>query len=418
MAHTEPGLSARTTRTLSKDLKSRATRRVSVILNSHLLGALVELLLTALPTTDLPRRSQGKFWRGVLAASLRRSAVESIGQHSGRGYSGRRLREILGLFTLQRLRVAAVRTLQFGLRPLLDGKLVDLAIDYTKIPYYGKPHRHRRELLRRKAEHGTANHHAWASAYVTLRLYRFTLAVVPFRPGDRLEDSVLTLVREACRCGIRIRRLLLDREYATIAVQRALQERGIAYCMAVKQSGPVNGVKAMVRRRRRKAWRGTFTWGPKKGPQVTATLTIVKRNARKGTGRTKTQYFTYASWGFRMDPRTMKDYYRTRFGVESSYRLLDVVRARTSSRNPAIRYLYVLLAFTVLNQWTVAKIAACAKRQRGPRTLDTQRLHLTHYVSLVWNALVRGLGLAMEIVVLGTLPAWWPKRYVARREVT
>jgi IS4 transposase len=41
--------------------------------------------------------------------------------------------------------------------------------------------------------------------------------------------------------------------------------------------------------------------------------------------------------------------YRRRFRIETSYRQLHQVRARTSSRNPALRLLLVGLALLIVN---------------------------------------------------------------------
>ena len=41
--------------------------------------------------------------------------------------------------------------------------------------------------------------------------------------------------------------------------------------------------------------------------------------------------------------------YRQRFGIEASYRQMNQVRTRTTSRNPVIRLLLVGLAFVIFN---------------------------------------------------------------------
>jgi hypothetical protein len=47
--------------------------------------------------------------------------------------------------------------------------------------------------------------------------------------------------------------------------------------------------------------------------------------------------------------------YRRRFGIESSYRQLDRLRARTTSRNPALRFLLLGLGFLLLNIWVMLR---------------------------------------------------------------
>jgi putative transposase len=48
-------------------------------------------------------------------------------------------------------------------------------------------------------------------------------------------------------------------------------------------------------------------------------------------------------------PAQVFELYRQRFGIESSYRQMNQIRARTSTRNPVIRLLLVGLAFVLFN---------------------------------------------------------------------
>jgi putative transposase len=47
--------------------------------------------------------------------------------------------------------------------------------------------------------------------------------------------------------------------------------------------------------------------------------------------------------------------YRDRFGIESSYRQMNAVRAPTSSRDPALRLLLVVVALFLTNLWVWLK---------------------------------------------------------------
>jgi hypothetical protein len=47
--------------------------------------------------------------------------------------------------------------------------------------------------------------------------------------------------------------------------------------------------------------------------------------------------------------------YRQRFGIETSYRQMNQVRARTTSRNPTLRLLLVGLAFILVNLYVALR---------------------------------------------------------------
>jgi IS4 transposase len=55
--------------------------------------------------------------------------------------------------------------------------------------------------------------------------------------------------------------------------------------------------------------------------------------------------------------------YRRRFGVECSVRLMPLSKARTTSRNPALRFFLLGLAFLLDNLWLRHTVA----RRPGPR---------------------------------------------------
>jgi len=47
----------------------------------------------------------------------------------------------------------------------------------------------------------------------------------------------------------------------------------------------------------------------------------------------------------------LHDYYRQRFGIETSYRIKNHCRIRTTPKNPVLRLLFVALAFILVNLW-------------------------------------------------------------------
>lgn len=71
--------------------------------------------------------------------------------------------------------------------------------------------------------------------------------------------------------------------------------------------------------------------------------------------------------GRTLDPQTVHRLYRHRFAIESSYRALGRVRARTTSRNIALRLLLIAVSFLLLNAWAIFAPLP-TKPKRGPRS--------------------------------------------------
>ncbi len=71
----------------------------------------------------------------------------------------------------------------------------------------------------------------------------------------------------------------------------------------------------------------------------------------------------------KMTPQQVFEVYRQRFGIETSYRLMNTLRARTSSTSVTLRLFYVALALLLLNLWSFVKWHFLALPQRGPRQI-------------------------------------------------
>ena len=74
--------------------------------------------------------------------------------------------------------------------------------------------------------------------------------------------------------------------------------------------------------------------------------------------------------------------YRCRFGIESSYRQAHQARIRTSSRKPALRLLFVGVAFVLRNVWVWLQAEVMAQPHRGARQLRPQALRFARV--LLW----------------------------------
>jgi hypothetical protein len=257
-----------------------------------------------------------------------------------------------------------------------------LAIDLTLIPYHGRPFRERQEIYRSQPKSGTSHFHAYASAYVVCRGQRFTVALTPVQQGEAMAEVVKRLLRQAATAGVRPRLLLLDRGFYSVAVIRYLQAARVPFLLP-----------AVARGRGPSSIRAFQVW--KKGGWSQHTLTAPdKRRATVGIavycGNRNGQWtqhgrfaWVYAFWG--IQPRSLRwvaDTYRTRFGIESSYRQMNQARIRTCTRNPLLRFLFVAIAFILRNVWVWLHWQILSSPRRGARLLRLERLRLK--AMLLW----------------------------------
>ena len=63
----------------------------------------------------------------------------------------------------------------------------------------------------------------------------------------------------------------------------------------------------------------------------------------------------------------VREQYRHRFGIETSYRIKNYARIRTTTKNPVLRLLFVALAFILVNIWIFLLWTSVGATRRGGR---------------------------------------------------
>jgi Transposase DDE domain len=257
-----------------------------------------------------------------------------------------------------------------------------LAIDLTLIPYHGEPFRDPAEVYRGLAKAGTSHFHAYATAYVVLKGQRFTVALTAVAKGEPLKEIVRRLLKQARSVGVEPRLLLLDRGFYSVDVIRYLKAARYPFLMPVvirgrKADDPRGpGGTRVFAVMKRSGW---FEHTVRSGTMRTARVSICVscRNYRGQWRRHGRQALVYACWGVEGRSCTwVREAYRTRFGIESSYRQMNQARGRTSTRRPELRLLYVGIALVLRNEWVWLHFEVLATPRRGGRAIRLERLRL------------------------------------------
>jgi len=281
------------------------------------------------------------------------------------------------------------RALQGDLPQALRRRRQPLAVDLTLIPYHGQPLHHANEIYRSKAKSGTSHFHAYATAYVIRKGQRFTVALISVAGDDTMPAVLQRLLRQATRAGVRPRYVLLDRGFCSVDVIRYLHNARYAWLMplllrgrkANHPKGP-SGSRIFAGRKRSGWAEYTMTNAAKRTARFR--VCIKCRNRRGERGRRGREALVYAFGGpLRPSSYTwVKETYRSRFGIETSYRQMHQARIRTCTRDPLLRLLYVGIALLLRNVWVWLHWQVLAHRRRGGRRLDLGRLSFRKL--LVW----------------------------------
>jgi hypothetical protein len=256
-----------------------------------------------------------------------------------------------------------------------------LAIDLTLIPYHGQPFRDPREVYRSLAKDGTSHIHANATAYVVHRGERFTVALLPVPRGTALADVVKALLRQARSVGVAASLVLLDRGFYAVDVIRYLHRARLPFLMPVKLTGRKadhpkgpSGTRVFAALKRSGWFEHTVVSGARTARVV---ICVSCRNYRGQWKRHGRQALVYACWGVTGHSCAwVRETYRSRFGIESSYRQMNQVRGRTSTRRPELRLLYVGLSLVLRNEWVWLHWEVLSTPRRGGRLIRQERLRL------------------------------------------
>jgi putative transposase len=273
------------------------------------------------------------------------------------------------------------RALQGDLPRCLRRRRQPIAIDLHLVPYHGQPLHDEREVYRSAAKDGTSHFHAYATAYVIRSGLRFTVALAWVQRGAKLQDVIRQLLAQAARAGVRPRYLLLDRGFCSVAVLRYLQAGRYPFLLPLPLRGRkpehpkgVSGSRVFATWKR-SGW-SRYTLTDRTGRQATVGVCVKCRNRRGERGQQGRQALVYAYGGGLQPPsyRWVKETYRSRFAIETTYRQLGQARIRTSTRDPLLRLLYVAVALLLRNVWVWLHWQVLAERRRGGRRVDTDRL--------------------------------------------
>jgi putative transposase len=262
-----------------------------------------------------------------------------------------------------------------------------MAIDLHLVPYYGSPMEDPKEIYRSQAKAGTHNFHAYASAYVVFHGQRFTIALTPVEYGEKMKPIVqrlLALIRKTCvRPGL----LLLDRGFYSIEVIRYLQQARVPFLMPAvgrgrkpKEGEPLTGIRAFQKWKASGWDKHTLVSGKAKANVLICVHCGNHRGKRKKRGR---YAWVYAYWGFKPSSTSwVKDTYRSRFGIETSYRQLNEARIKTCTRNPVVRFFFIALALILRNVWVWFHWDRLSTPRRGRRLLRLERMRFK--AMLLW----------------------------------
>jgi putative transposase len=339
-----------------------AFKRNREIVPSQLMNALVTIMQRYLPLDfQHSRITPEEAWQVLAYASVNRQTLDGACAALPDAPSGNRLREVLlpALPPLPQLQRQLNRLLRQQLHPSLFKKKrpFQFAIDLTLIPYHGQPQADDDEVMRGEAKSGTTHFHGYATLAIVHDKRRYTVALLFVRLGQTMVEVVRQLLDRLKHLKFKVRRLYLDAGFCSVPVLKTLRRRRLPYLLPIPPRGKSGGVRHLFTRR--KSYVAYYTLCSPEYGEWTVKAVVLRRYQKGRYGKHGVQWFAYAIGSLpRQTPlRQIFEWYRRRFGIETSYRQMNHLRARTTSRNPVFRLLLVGLAFILANLYLTLRRA-------------------------------------------------------------
>jgi putative transposase len=269
----------------------------------------------------------------------------------------------------------------------------EMALDLHDEPFYGKTPELRSYACRGKAKEGTTYFYRIATLYVMWRQVRVTLAMTYVLPEDSNLSLVQRLIQRMQQFGFAPRVLYMDKEFCEGPIVRYLTKAKIPAVLACTLRGTDGGTRALCRGRKGYCTDYTFTDGTQ------ARLALMPSRVPDETGRRRVKWLAFVVIHLDWNAHKVYRRYRRRFGIESSYRQLNRLRVRTTSRNPALRFLLLGLGFLLLNIWVLLRWLATRIVGRGPARWDDDLFRLHRFIAFLRRAIEQAIGTINSIPI-------------------
>lgn len=336
-------------------------------------------------------------WQILLGVSVKQGTIHGVCQSLEEAPSDATVRGYLNeQLTVERL-PALEKQMNAALASQIPRRVFkrarDTAMDYHEQAYYGKTPQAEGLWIRAAAKDGTTRFYRVATAYVTWRQMRVTLAVrfvLPEMDGVSIVSEVLKSLKAL---NYQVKTLFLDRGFAGVRIMRFLSKTRLRAVIACPIRGKMGGTRALCVGRGSYTTRYTFH-SPDRG-QFTAHLAVCNvftTSRRTGRHKRRADWMIFIMIHCRYSPRRVRQVYRRRFGIESSYRCARRTRGWTTSPNPVLRFLLIALSFFLLNVWVRLRWAFAQVPRRGGRAVDYAHFRLDrliHWIMLALNAIYK-----------------------------
>jgi len=208
---------------------------------------------------------------------------------------------------------------------------VPIAFDWHDQMFYGEKETDMVNGTRPKA--GSSYAYQYLTASILADGKRLTIVLTPIKNRERLMDYVKDALNRIRNMGIGVRYLLFDGGFSSLELPAYLEENGYLYAIHFTPNAVTKRIDL------------------KDGRSVSYPCDRPFKLVRVDDGETKMSYLFATNMTCR--PMRLLKRYKTRWGVETTYRQHNLFLPRTKSKNYTVRLLYYAAAVCIYNVWCI-----------------------------------------------------------------
>jgi putative transposase len=288
----------------------------------------------------------------------------------------------LSKLDLESLQMVQSKILSYSQNTILKpGKSYHFAVDFTNDPYYGTIDETNQDyVIKSRQKDSTTTFYSYISLSIITTGHRLTLAVFPVKLGVQKTEYLKQFLAIIQDLNLHITILCLDRGFYSHDVFAFLQNENVPHIVPVRNYGKELG-RVLTGYRARYAqyiMQGT-------GNPIELNLAIDVHYLKGKNGKAGNVNLGYVVHGISWNPRRVYNVYKKRFAIESSYRMRNIVKAKTSSKSVTFRYLLTIISFLLKNVWVALQRECFSLPQRGPISVNEDQFRFDLFRILIWE---------------------------------
>lgn len=236
---------------------------------------------------------------------------------------------------------------------------VTIAVDEILVPRFDDLGKDHPDVKSGKKKDGTNIFEGYMMAQVVSGKQRPMVAAYPIANGESQTHFLGGLIENVRAAGARIRALLLDRGFNSVANMLEMILLNVPFIMPLRGNKKIYQIMRDVDEGTGEAVR-EYTMKGKDGRTVTFTLVVCRKKKVGKTGRISDKYIAFATNIAVKSAKNLLRYipkmYRARWGIETGFSKLKEVRAKTKSPRTAARVFLMVFSIVLVNFWVLFKI--------------------------------------------------------------